>query len=333
MLIAEQDGDLEARSTALAKLTPQTAPKALVNSLLGNVRQRGDEWVSVDTSVEAHVGSAALGKYEAFRATQQNSIDGHLAVANWCERNRLKDQLRAHLQAVLFLEPNHQGARLALQHRLIGDRWYSGEELDEIARRSRLTSDSLKVYGSTVQRIMATLNGGERQYLSGKKRMERLTSDDAIPAVLLNFGGTVGPVALAAVDWLGQRSHIESTVALAEWAVSSPDANVRAACIAELQERSLFEFAPYLLNNAQAKLEANIIPTYRPDGTLAGVRYVVGAEGREDMNVSVHDSVNVRSSISETKIQYRLVVRFGLMRWVVAATNRARDSAERAGNQ
>lgn len=299
VLLAEQSGDLEARSDALEQLTPQSEPESLSNSLLGNIRQSANEWISVDDSVQDNLSSDALDKYEAFRATQPNSIDGHLAVANWCKRNRMYDQFRAHLQSVLFLEPNHEGARLALQHRLIGERWYSAEELTELERRSRWTSDSLKKFGPEVQRILATLkSGGERQYLLGKKRLERLTSDDAIPAVILNFAGTTGPISLAAVEWLGERSHIEATVALAEWAISSPDASVRAACIAQLQERSLFEFAPYLLNNARAKLESTIIPTYRPDGTLAGVRYAVAEEGRENVNLHVHDSVNIRTTVS-----------------------------------
>jgi hypothetical protein len=172
----------------------------------------------------------------------------------------------------------------------------------EITRREQWTNASIKKYGPEVQRIFQGMStGGEKQFLAALKRLQRLDSDDAIPAVSLSFAGSTGSKCNAAIEWLGNRQNPEAAIVIADWAISNPDKAVQAACTRALQERSLFEFAPYLLNSAKAGMTAQSIPVYRPDGTLAGVRHVVAEEGREEVQLQVQDNVNQRRTF-ETRV-------------------------------
>lgn len=302
-LAAELEGDLDRRAEMVGFIDPVKESDVLSKSLLGLMRDGKEKWVSIEEAASKRAERTALNEYQEYRKTQPATVEGHWSVAAWCERRRMFDQQRAHLLAILTINPNHELARQRLQHRLINGRWYSTRELAQIATRNRWIDASVKKYGSEVQRIYAAMsNGTEKQFVAAEKRLQNIDSNDAIPAVSLVFAGSTGNASRAAIAWLDKREHPEADFVIADWAVSSPDQAVQVVCTEKLQDRSLFAFVPYLINSARSEIKAQSIPVFRPDGTLGGVRHVIAEEGREEIQVSVQDSLKVRSTIDATNL-------------------------------
>jgi hypothetical protein len=110
VLVAEQAGDLETRAALVGSIDPKMELDVLSKSLLGLMRDANGNWSSIEESVATRLSADALKNYVEFRKRQPASIEGHLTVAAWCERNRMFDQQRAHLQAILKINPSHEAA-------------------------------------------------------------------------------------------------------------------------------------------------------------------------------------------------------------------------------
>ena len=69
------------------------------------------KWRNPDEVAALAAGDLRLAAYRRQRETTSDTIEGQLALAQWCAKRRLTDQRRAHLTAVLQIDPNHAKAR------------------------------------------------------------------------------------------------------------------------------------------------------------------------------------------------------------------------------
>ncbi len=60
--------------------------------------------------------------------SDDDTVAGHWALAEWCRGQRLTQQRRAHLERVVTLDPQHRQAHYGLGHTLRGGRWMSRDE-------------------------------------------------------------------------------------------------------------------------------------------------------------------------------------------------------------
>ncbi len=64
------------------------------------------------------------------RATRTaDTVEGQLALAEWCREEKLLSERDAHLRRVLELEPDHAATRLALGYQRAAGGWFTREEL------------------------------------------------------------------------------------------------------------------------------------------------------------------------------------------------------------
>ncbi len=61
-------------------------------------------------------------------ATENDTVEGHWELAEWCRGQRLPDQRRKHLERVVSLDPSHRSAHYGLGHTLRNGKWMSREE-------------------------------------------------------------------------------------------------------------------------------------------------------------------------------------------------------------
>ncbi len=67
-------------------------------------------------------------EYERLRPTYPDTVEGQLALAEWCKQNQLPDARKTHLERVIQLSPDNEQAHKALLHRLVDGKWMTYEQ-------------------------------------------------------------------------------------------------------------------------------------------------------------------------------------------------------------
>lgn len=297
VLIAESKGDLEERSRLVIDLREGGDDDPLGLSIGGNLRGR-DGWKSVEEIVESNSQLPALDRYERFRSGQLDSVQGHINTAQWCRKAGLNDQQFAHWRRVLQLDPSNQLARTALGHQFVDGAWVAPEELVRMKQQVLALQASLKKYGRELSKLLRGMGDDrqERRDVAVEKFLA-LDAPDAIPAVAAIFATAPSPVIDHAVQWLSDMPDPAAAEVLARWSVDHPAETIRELCTGALKRRPFHEYIPLLLDRARSPLVSAIVPSFRPDGSLAGVRHVFAREAKDNYDVTVVDSVNVRRPI------------------------------------
>ena len=74
------------------------------------------------------VQSKVLKEYEGAAAGMADTVEAHLAMAQWCLDAGLTDQRKYHLGQVIKHDPNHEAVRAALGYSKIGSTWMTQDE-------------------------------------------------------------------------------------------------------------------------------------------------------------------------------------------------------------
>ncbi|WP_164103189.1 Hint domain-containing protein [Candidatus Laterigemmans baculatus] len=294
VLAAEADGDLRERSRLVLDLLESQAADELSRSVAAEIRDRLG-WKSIEAKVEENLDLPALDRYERFRSTQPDNVQGHLAAAAWCQRAGLESQQMAHCQRVLQLDSENRIARAALGHRRIDGRWVTPEQMAQLNAEIAALRESLQKYGGKLMKLASDTQTGkpaERQVAA--QSLLELDATDATPAVAAIFAAAPRPLIDPAIQWMSERSDPAATAILAQWSIDHPDPAARDLCTAALRQRPLYHYVPHLLERARSPLVSQIIPSFRPDGSLAGVRHVFSREAKDNIDVAVVDTIDVR---------------------------------------
>ena len=111
--------------TAPCSLAPDQ-PKAHWHK--GEVRV-GNQWLPASGPIESLNEKRLRESYEHRRESAADSVDGQLALADWCAKHRLPAQETAHLNRILQLAPDHAAARERLQFERVGGSWVQRQDL------------------------------------------------------------------------------------------------------------------------------------------------------------------------------------------------------------
>jgi len=68
-------------------------------------------------------------EYEKIRHEYPDTVEGHLALSDWCREHRLKDQRELHFRRILELDPDHARARAALGYQRFEGQWKTQAEI------------------------------------------------------------------------------------------------------------------------------------------------------------------------------------------------------------
>lgn len=133
-----------------------------------------DEWSNDDTLIE----------YRRQRADAARTVDGHWDLAEWCRKHGLDEQRRAHLTAVLDIDPDHDRARKALGFVRVGPFWQSKQEQTRRKQDAQRIQRNLKRWQPRIARIFRDLMSTKIQQKSAAmKRLDAISDPSAIPAL------------------------------------------------------------------------------------------------------------------------------------------------------
>jgi hypothetical protein len=93
---------------------------------------RGIEITLLRSQVKDHVRvRPAMVEYEKIRPRYPDTVEGQLALAEWCRENTLLSQRKVHLERVLELDPDHEEARRLLGYFPRDGQWTTQKKVME----------------------------------------------------------------------------------------------------------------------------------------------------------------------------------------------------------
>ncbi len=248
VLRAEVAGQVDRRNQ-LAGALQEVADSQSVRWQAGFVRD-GNSWRSFDDFSATGPGTAALTEYQSRRLQAEQTFAGQLDLADWCRKQGLVDQERAHLNVALASAPPDRVEKLQqrLGWRQIGGVWFTRDDFIEWQRINQLTATSLQRWEAKLNQIAKGLVGPARQRDSAATALAEIKDPSAVPAIELTLTGQSEAVAQAAVRALGRITGPDSSVALAKQAMFSQWPEVRQSAAEALKLRTLEDFVPPLIS-------------------------------------------------------------------------------------
>lgn len=287
VLEAEMKGAVRNRTQKL-KAVRKSAPDFVpLQWQSGNVRL-GKEWIEFDRFASRAATEKSLREYRALRASLKPDIKGHLRLADWCAMNRMPERRRAHLTAVLEIDPNHRFARKELNYRRFGGDWISGEEFAERRKQARVALKELRKWLPKIQSIRhALLSGDASRSRNALRQLKGIKDSGAVAAIDLVLGWERPQLADVAVRVFGRLKHPESTRALARFAVFSEWKSIRTAAAKHLKDRKFEHFVPQALSATFTPVRTRRV-LYASNRTLL-YRHVFFQEGRQRNQLIIAD--------------------------------------------
>lgn len=267
----------------------------------------GVVWRSFDESRPAQADDVILERYRGRRERAAKTFEDQLQLADWCQKQGLRDQERSHLTAALVLAPTDRQAVILprLGYCMLGNQWVSGEQFAEWREMNRRTSASLKSWQTKLERIAEKLAGSRRQHEQGVANLKELASSDSIPAMEYILCGRDEVCALAAVEAFETVKSYQGTLALARQAVFSkwPAVNERATAL--LKMHRLDDFVPGLISLLASPVTARYSASQlfyfqdrpgdsSPCGFVLVWNYVLARETDDQFQVAVLNSADYR---------------------------------------
>lgn len=140
------------------------------------------QWLRYDEVAAFAEKDVRLTAYRRVRSEHPQTVEGQLALAQWCAKKKLADRQRAHLTMVLQLEPDHEQARRLLGFRRIDGDWVSREEIEQARLAVVETTAAIKRWVPELTEL-----GNALGHRSPKKRnlaAERLRAIESAPCGL-----------------------------------------------------------------------------------------------------------------------------------------------------
>src|SRR5579863_4138729 len=306
VLRAELEGPVDRRQQLAAALE-QNPDSATARWQAGFVRS-GNQWRSFDEPVPSTAASDLLDKYHARRRDAAATPAGQIDLADWCRKNKLPEQERAHLRTAMELAPDadHTAILERLGNVQFGNVWLSREQIEQWQSLNRRTSLALKHFGARLEKLAERLDGSRRQHDTAVASLLQLTDADIIPVMEYTLCGRDEPCAAAAVEAFGKMEGYEGTVAVAKQAAFSNWPAVREQATKLLKGRKFEDFVPPLIGLLATPITKTASPMrwyYYDCGCDAGGTtgqfalvsgYILARETQDQFQVAVMHQVDYR---------------------------------------
>lgn len=224
--------------------------------------------------VEKHVRhSAEHHAYQARATAAPDTVEGQLAMANWCREHKLSDEAARHAKRVVELDPSNADARRMLNFKNIDGEWQTREQImqargliwSEGKYRSR-QEIALREQAAKMKQLEVHWNGEIKKW----KRWLGDRRADRVAEAVANFNGVTHPLAgPPIVEMLedeqnpatrrllakaAARINHQSTVnALADLVVKDPDPELRYLCLESLRDSGRPGLVPLFVKGLRAK--------------------------------------------------------------------------------
>ncbi len=284
--VSGADAERNALLQSALEQVPQYAP-AMWHS--GHVQQR-NRWLKIEELVRVSADDTRLAAYRRIRPQYPDTVEGQLALAEWCAKRKLAEQQRAHLTKVLQISPDHEPARRLLGYRRVEGAWLTAEEIARADARQRQAAAALQAWRPKLIKIVDDLQSrSQRKREAARQRLLAVTDSAAIAALEAVFSDHREEMALLLIQVLANMPEAEASAALARQAVHSSWEAVREAAAKELAPRDFHSFLPMLLAAMGTPVQSRAHLYAAPDGRLT-YRHAFFRNGQEQNQVAVFET-------------------------------------------
>ncbi|MGI8982410.1 MAG: HEAT repeat domain-containing protein [Pirellulaceae bacterium] len=203
------------------------------------------------------VQSKVLKDYEAAVAKMADTLDAHLAMAQWCLEASLAEQRKFHLSQVIKHDPNHAMARATLGYIKVGSGWMTqneymrrqgyvlkggayrlAQELETTERAGQWERDTLAAR-KNLKMWFSWLNGKGKGADQALENIRGIREEAAAPALSEAVADTRLPrdLRLMCLDVLTQFPPNYYGTALIKIAMKDPDPEMSDKCLDVLREQ------------------------------------------------------------------------------------------------
>ena len=220
-------------------------------------------------------------RYEKKKSVTGNTADEQFQLAQWCVKNGLPNESKVHLENVIKLDPNHDGARRLLGYFRDGDQWVKSKssrapsDEEKQARRKaqqaeKLISNAIAEYTVKVKAIYRgrlSEKNSAGDFAEGREKILEMKDPLAIPAItsVLSTGNV--PSRKLMVESLARFNVDESTMNLIVVGLLDPSREVRNLAGQALAKRKDERIVTELRNALRSEEE----PILRNAATLLGL--------------------------------------------------------------
>lgn len=191
-------------------------------------------------------GPAPWEEYAQRRAAlKPDNVLGHFLLGTWCRRKGLHDEARAQFETVIAADPDHEGAREALDHVKDGAEWIPREEwhrrrgdvrfegrwMPPAERDEIVVARAEKARRIELARLMTTAAGSGRAAQEARTLLEALSREERVPLLVESIRNGAPAVRVFAASRAAADGAVEAVEPLADMAVKGPAAALRKAAL------------------------------------------------------------------------------------------------------
>jgi hypothetical protein len=260
----------------------------------GYVKDDKRGWLKFDEYLQVRKVAATLAKYERERELAPDTVQGQLALADWCAGERLAGQERAHLTRVIELAPDHAAARQRLGFVRQGDEWVSRLEVAREQAREAERRVALARWRPVLLEIRKGLEGkslSRREHAAA--RLSEIHDPAAVAAIEDVFNGAKDEIVLPAIDALAGISGPAAAASLVRFAVHWPTAAIRDAAARKLSDREKDDYVPQLVGSMSSPILSRFVALNLPSGRI-GYRHAFVREREHEQSVVLLDTEYLR---------------------------------------
>lgn len=261
-----------------AKRESPDHPAAMWHS--GHVKVRG-KWVKVADVPQQTNDDPRIQRYEQKRLLADDTVAGHLALADYCHKLRLADRERAHLTRVVELAPDHAAARARLGFQRVSGRWVDVAQSERAADEANENGEAFRLWSRRLATVRRSFKGGRLQQEAGAQKLMEIRDPAAVPAIEAHLVSLNEPAALASIKALEAMDAYQADLTIARVAVFCQWSDVRRAAAEALRLRPLENYVPDLLAAMHSEVRSTW-QLYEGRGNRLMMRHTFVREGQDE---------------------------------------------------
>ncbi|QEH37722.1 hypothetical protein OJF2_63130 [Aquisphaera giovannonii] len=265
----EAEGREAERLIHLARAVAIDPGNALARALMGLVEVRG-RWLRPDgaaAGVEPD-RKAREREYLARRAATPTKADAQVRLADWCSKNGLEEQARAHYRVAIQLDPSKESAWRHLGYQKQGGRWVRPEDAAAEKAEAAAQKKADRSWRPRLERLRDGLSHRDADRREkARKELMAITDPRAVPSILLVLASGGETLQQAAAQALGRISGPRASDALVSLAILSPFRSVRDRASSALLFRDPGEVIGTLIGLLRRPFKYKVIPGDGPGTT------------------------------------------------------------------
>lgn len=246
------------------------------------------KWTDVQKIIPSTRQSERWQAYVDRRDQTPDTVAGQLALANWCRRQQLPQQERAHLQRVIEFEPDHREARTRLGFVERGSRWIEARSFWQGENDAMRMEQAVQRWNKKIRGIAKGLrDSNPRREEAANARLVEITDPDAIYAIerIMGYGNTVQ--ARLAIDKISEFPQREASLALARLAILSDSPLNRQLAAHAMRYRRQDDYVPALINELSKPIESRFV-AMEVNGRVE-YRHTFAREQRDQTDIDIRD--------------------------------------------